>query len=139
MFSSPGDLPNPGIELGSPELHVGSLLAELPGKPSTQAIVPGKRLRRGLPWGVGGKESICQCRTRRWGEKIPEAQEQLSLACHDYWACAPEPGSPCPRAGAGTGEATAVRSLCTDWRKSLLSNEDPEQPKKKRLRRRKQG
>ena len=87
MFSSPGDLPNPGIELGSPELNVDSLPAELPGKPSIQAIVPGKRLRRGLPWGVGGKESICQCRTRRWdpwSEKIPEVQEQLSLACHDY-------------------------------------------------------
>jgi len=30
---SPGDLPNPGIELGSPELQVDSLPAELPGKP----------------------------------------------------------------------------------------------------------
>ena len=30
---SPGDLPNPGIEPGSPALQAGSLLAELPGKP----------------------------------------------------------------------------------------------------------
>ena len=29
--SSPGDLPNPGIELGSPALQVDSLQAELPG------------------------------------------------------------------------------------------------------------
>ena len=29
---SPGDLPNPGIELGSPALQADSLLAELPGK-----------------------------------------------------------------------------------------------------------
>ena len=30
---TPGDLPNPGTELGSPEFHVDSLPAELPGKP----------------------------------------------------------------------------------------------------------
>ena len=29
----PGDLPNPGIEPGSPALQVDSLPAELPGKP----------------------------------------------------------------------------------------------------------
>ena len=32
-FPSPGDLPNPGIELGSPALQVDSLLSEPPGKP----------------------------------------------------------------------------------------------------------
>ena len=31
-FASPGDLPNPGIEPGSPELQVDSLLTELWGK-----------------------------------------------------------------------------------------------------------
>ena len=31
-FPSPGDLPNSGIEPGSPELHAGSLLSEPPGK-----------------------------------------------------------------------------------------------------------
>ena len=31
---SPGDLPDPGIELGSPALQVDSLPAELPGKPT---------------------------------------------------------------------------------------------------------
>ena len=35
-FSSPGiDLPNPGIEPGSPALQVDSLLTELSGKPDT--------------------------------------------------------------------------------------------------------
>ena len=29
----PGDLPDPGVELGSPALQVGSLPAELPEKP----------------------------------------------------------------------------------------------------------
>ena len=32
LIPSPGDLPNPGIKLGSPALQVDSLLAELPGK-----------------------------------------------------------------------------------------------------------
>ena len=30
---SPGDLPDPGIESGSPVLQADSLLSELPGKP----------------------------------------------------------------------------------------------------------
>ena len=33
-FSSPADLPNPGIKLTSPALQVDSLLSEPPGKPS---------------------------------------------------------------------------------------------------------
>ena len=33
-FSSPGDLPNPGIKPGSPALLVDSLPSELPGKSS---------------------------------------------------------------------------------------------------------
>ena len=33
-FTSPGDLPDPGIEPGSPTLQEDSLLAEPPGKPS---------------------------------------------------------------------------------------------------------
>ena len=32
-FSSPEDLPDPGIKPGSPALQADSLLAELPGKP----------------------------------------------------------------------------------------------------------
>ena len=31
-FPSPGDLPNPGIEPGSPTLQADSLVYELPGK-----------------------------------------------------------------------------------------------------------
>ena len=33
-FPSPGDLPNPGIEPGSPTLQADSLLSEPPGKPA---------------------------------------------------------------------------------------------------------
>ena len=32
-FPSPGDLPNPGTEPGSPALQADSFAAELPGKP----------------------------------------------------------------------------------------------------------
>ena len=32
-FPSPGDLPNPGMDPGSPALQAGSLLSEPPGKP----------------------------------------------------------------------------------------------------------
>ena len=35
-FPSPGDLPNPGIKLGSPVLQADSLLTELSGKPPIQ-------------------------------------------------------------------------------------------------------
>ena len=34
-FPSPGDLPDPGIEPGSPALQAGSLLTELEAKPDT--------------------------------------------------------------------------------------------------------
>ena len=37
-FPSPGDLPNPGIEHGSPALQTDSLLSEPPGKPKIQYI-----------------------------------------------------------------------------------------------------
>ena len=33
LFLPPGDLPNPGIEPGSPALHADALLSEPPGKP----------------------------------------------------------------------------------------------------------
>ena len=36
-FPSPGDLPDPGIELGSPELQADSLPTELPGKPTPRS------------------------------------------------------------------------------------------------------
>ena len=35
-FPSPGDLPDPGIKLGSPSLQADSLLTEPPGKPAGQ-------------------------------------------------------------------------------------------------------
>ena len=37
-FPSPGDLPDPGIELRSPTLQVDSLPAEPPGKPKNTGV-----------------------------------------------------------------------------------------------------
>ena len=38
LFPSPGDLPNPGIELGSPALQTDSLPAESQGKPKNTGV-----------------------------------------------------------------------------------------------------
>ena len=43
-FPSLGDVPDPGIELGSPALQANSLPSEPPGKPHMQSIEFAKRL-----------------------------------------------------------------------------------------------
>ena len=35
---SPGDLPNPGIEPGSPALQTNTVLSETPGKPTVNSV-----------------------------------------------------------------------------------------------------
>ena len=85
----------------------------------------------GLLWWLSGKEPTCQCRRHGlnpWSEKIPYATEQLSLCTTaiepvlSYWAHELQllnpraataevwvPHSSC----SATGEATAMKSLCT--------------------------
>ena len=41
-FPSPGDLPNPGTEPGSPSLKADSLPSKIPGKPILQAYLATK-------------------------------------------------------------------------------------------------
>ena len=41
-FPSPGDVPNPGTEPGSPSLKADSLPSKIPGKPVLQAYLPTK-------------------------------------------------------------------------------------------------
>ena len=57
-FLSPGDLPNPGVKAGSPELQVDSLPSKQPGKPKNtgvgslsllQGIVPTQESNPGFP------------------------------------------------------------------------------------------
>ena len=38
-FPSPGDLPDPGIEPGSPALQADSLTSEPPGKPQETSLI----------------------------------------------------------------------------------------------------
>ena len=50
LTPSPGDLPNPGIELGSPRLQADSLSAELLGKPEyTNGSLLNIQMARYLP------------------------------------------------------------------------------------------
>ena len=59
-FPSPGDLPNPEIEPGSPALQTDALLSELLGKPSESCSVMSDSLRpRGLysPWNSPGQNT----------------------------------------------------------------------------------
>ena len=57
-FSSPGDLPNPGIEPRFPAMQADSLPAEPPGKPREEGsqIQIGEREGRGLLGGTWRKE-----------------------------------------------------------------------------------
>ena len=57
-FPPPGDLPNPGIQLGSSALQADSLPLVPPGKP----MLIWTQLKKGLPCGSDGKESACKAR-----------------------------------------------------------------------------
>ena len=46
-FPSPGDLPNPGIEPGSPALQADSLPTDPPGKPQTNTVLYGNYISTG--------------------------------------------------------------------------------------------
>ena len=50
QFSSPGDLPDPGIEPGSSALQADSLPSESPGKPSGHRVTPNFFLFSQTPW-----------------------------------------------------------------------------------------
>ena len=43
-FPSPGDLPDPGIEPGSPALEADALTSEPPGKPKSKDSFPKKEM-----------------------------------------------------------------------------------------------
>ncbi|CAM9916482.1 unnamed protein product [Rangifer tarandus platyrhynchus] len=50
-------------------------------KSYTRTKIKNKNEGRGLPWWIGSKESICQCRRHRfdpWTRMIPHASEPLS-------------------------------------------------------------
>ena len=58
-FPAPGDLPNPGIEPGSPALQADSLPAEPPGKPLRSLKLQHLRADMGFPGSSDGKAYAC--------------------------------------------------------------------------------
>ena len=58
LFFLQGDLPNPGIEPGSPELQVDSLAAKLPGKPLEKSRI--------IEFSVSLKNNIVKCNYLSW-------------------------------------------------------------------------
>ena len=87
-----GDLPDPGIELGSPTLQAGSLPAELPGKPISHILIPQRTnpwLTQSIPLGTeptGGKlrdSLVLIKRSDEWGGRgsgaVLDLRERLEL------------------------------------------------------------
>ena len=75
-ISSPGDIPDTGIELGSPALQADFLPTELSEKTISGNVKSFKLcvFSHGLLWWPRSKESFCQCRRCRfepWVRKIP--------------------------------------------------------------------
>ena len=86
-FSSPGDLPDPGIKPGSPALQADSLPTELPGKP--------RRYRGELKTNTGAdyKRGSCKWKTAGWclqrrmvqKSSEPLSQETMTLLLPHPW------------------------------------------------------
>ena len=93
---SPADLPDPGIELGSPELYVDSLPAELPGKPKNGIILlnrPEMMNQLAMRAGLGVEEG----RKDRNGNRWMSRWKQSSLAFANFAKSQSRVGFPCCR------------------------------------------
>ena len=82
----PGDLADPGIELGSPTLQADSLLSEPPGKP------PGKAPRRGLHRFLRGESpaqptTLWELHEDRHGQKNTPEEPRGSEPCAAVGSC----------------------------------------------------
>ena len=69
-FPSPGDLPNPGIELGSPALQTDALPSEPPGKPQAPNI---KGVLRIVWWLHGMRQGFVKRKLHRASDIWPES------------------------------------------------------------------
>ena len=83
LFPSPGHLPNPGIEPGSPALQADSLASEPPGKLAKLGL---KRL-------AACRKPDCNGREQGW-----RRNEKTESACYVRPCLKPTPGSPLPKA-----------------------------------------
>ena len=95
-FPSPGDLPDPGIEPGSPTLEADALTSEPPEKFHKYKARHLKLLEVGFPDGSEVKNSPANSGDMgsiSWSGKSPHPEEQLSPC-----TTATEPSSLCPGA-----------------------------------------
>ena len=77
-FSFPGDLPNPGIEPGSPTLQADALLSEPPGRPCVvQHVNPGNS-DGDCSAGVGTGYGITDLEKTFWGSRPSPFPEKAS-------------------------------------------------------------
>ena len=91
-FPSPEDLPDPGIEPGSPAFQADSLPFELQGR-GIEAVLNHVRLiiYSGFPGGAGGKGLACQCRNQKrpipvLARRTPRAEEPGGLQSRESQA-----------------------------------------------------
>ena len=73
-FPSPGDLPDPGIESGSPALQADSLLSETPGKPGVYKV----------PLNSGVIRSHCSCKSHQCVSES-ESESEVTQLCPTLW------------------------------------------------------
>ena len=99
-FPSPGDLPNPGIEPGSPALQADALTSEPPGKPSLDTLEKWQPTPVFLPREAQGWRSLDCCRL--WGRTESEDWSDLAIA-------------------ANSREGTQLHPSTENWIKDLLS------------------
>ena len=80
LCSSPGDLPNPGIESGSPALHVNALQTEAPGKPKFWfTLLLFLSIDFFFPPGYGAKPKLIKATL---SQKTAPIQKDFSKPCH---------------------------------------------------------
>ena len=106
---SPGDLPDPGIKPGSPELQAGSLTSEPPGKEAAKSFMEGSSSRPLLTFGQLSDFFLHMLNCPR---TLPDTRAQLSSktdlsrglgrAWHHPWWGYPSGGG-CPSGGCPSG------------------------------------
>ena len=104
-FPSPGDLPDPGIELGSPALQADSLPTEPPGKPDLLSRTP--QICVHLLGEVKGTTRLGEARACG----VPWSQGGDSLPSRALWCCSSLPRHPRLRPGLGPGSPHSSLAL----------------------------
>ena len=80
---------NPGFS------QINGLRVEVKNLPHKQIKRVLRNVFMGCHWWLSGEESACQCRSgfNPWHSQDPTCHGATKPVHHNYWACAPEPGS----------------------------------------------